>query len=101
MRKLLVLVLLTFILGGCGCDNFQVMGGLNQTSFAGTVSIVRLTVTGNGTQVTFVTLVTTSGSQDFTFCGNLVNQFPMQSSVQGSFTPGTQCGNIVRITIVG
>lgn len=99
MRHLLVFFVLASVLAGCGCGDVTVSGALNQSTFAGTVSIVRLTVSNDGTQVTFVTLITNMRSQDFTFCGNVVNQFPMNTSVQGSFTPGTPCGTIIKIQI--
>ncbi len=85
----------------CGCGNVMVSGGLNQSTFAGTVSIVRLTLTNDGTQVTLVTLTEGMSAKDFTFCGNVVSQFPMHTTVQGSFTPGTKCSTVVRVTVSG
>lgn len=55
----------------------------------------------DGTQITIVTLLSNMNAHDFSFCGNVVNRFPMNSTVQGSFTPGTACGTIVQVTIIG
>jgi hypothetical protein len=101
MRYVIVLLLVAAALVNAGCDNFMVSGALNPSTFSGTVSIVRLSIGNDGTQITFVTLLSNMNAQDFTFCGNVVNQFPMNSTVQGSFMPGTACGTIVRVTISG
>lgn len=102
MRQFLLRLLIFSLLASCGCDSVvSISGALNQQSFAGTVSIVRLTVTTDNTQITFVTLIGNTTSQDFNFCGNVVNQFPMNASVQGSFTTGSTCGTIVRVTVTG
>jgi hypothetical protein len=94
----LLLIALLAMLPGCGAT--FIGGALNTTTVVGTVSIVRLSVSGDGTQFTFVTLVQTSGSQDFNFCGNQVSQFPMNTMVTARFTPGTPCNSVVRVTIV-
>ena len=101
MRYVVVLLLAAALLVSLGCENSMLSGALNQTSFAGTVSIVRLSVSNNGTQFTFVTLLNNMNSQDFNFCGNVVGQFPMNMPVQGSFTPGTPCGTIVTVSAMG
>ncbi len=101
MRYLVSLFLTVIVLGNCACDNFQIIGAINTGTFCGTVTIVRLTADNNGTQVTFVTLVNGPTSKDYGFCGNVVSQFPINSVVQGSFTAGTACSTIVRITISG
>ncbi len=98
MRTLKVLLLAFALLSASGCS------GIFYTStgqFSGTVSIVRLTATNDGTQVTFVTLINNSGSQDFNFCGNVVSQFPMNTTAQGSFQPGSACGTIIVVHISG
>jgi len=101
MRYVFVLLLAVSILVSVGCENTMLSGALNRSSFAGTVSIVRLSVSNNGTQFTFVTLLNTMSSQDFNFCGNVVSQFPMNTPVQGSFTPGNTCGTIVSVSVMG
>ncbi len=101
MRHAAFLLLIATVVASSGCGNVTITGALQPASFVGTVSIVRLTVTNDGTQVTFVTLISNTTSQDLTFCGNVVSQFPMNSTVQGSFTPGTICGTVVRVTITG
>ena len=99
MRHARALLIAILIIGSVGCDSFYFSS--NTQSFSGTVSVVRLSVTGDGTQTTFVTLIGTSGAQDYNFCGNLVNQFPLSTSVQGTFTPGPSCGAVVSVHIVG
>ncbi len=101
MRYLMTLFLACSVLANSACDNFQLIGVVNTASFSGTVSIVRLTSANDGTQITFVTLVNNFSSTDYNFCGNVVSQFPVNRVVQGSFTPGTTCGTIVRISISG
>lgn len=101
MRYVLVLLLGASMLANLGCENAMLSGALNRTSFAGTVSIVRLTVSNNGTQFTFVTLINNMNSQDFNFCGDVTGQFPMNMPVQGSFTPGMPCGTIVSVSVMG
>jgi hypothetical protein len=98
VAALLMIVALLAMLPGCGAT--FVGGAVNFTSVTGTVSIVRLTASGDGTQFTFVTLVQTSGSQDLNFCGNVVHQFPMNTMVTAKFTPGTPCNSVVSVVIV-
>ncbi len=98
MRYLKVLLLAGALFFNAACDGiFYVSTG----QFSGTVSIVRLTVTNDGTQVTFVTLIDNTGSKDFNFCGNVVTQFPINTSVQGSFQPGSTCGTVIAVHISG
>lgn len=101
MRYLIVLLLVAAVLANSGCDNFMVAGALNRSTFNGTVSIVQLSFSNDGTQITIVTLIGNANAQDFSFCGNVVSQFPMSSTVQGSFTPGTPCGTIVQVSVIG
>ena len=35
---------------------------------------------------------------DFTFCGDQRNQFPMNQLVSATFTPGTPCANIIQVS---
>ncbi len=100
MRAIVALLLCLLLITLTGCGATFVGGVLNTTTVTGTVSIVRLTVTGNGTQVTFVTLIQMPGSQDFNFCGNQVNQFPINTRVEARFTPGTPCNSGVSVVIV-
>jgi hypothetical protein len=64
-----------------------------------TVSIVQLTVTGNQTQVTVVTLLNNGFGQTFNFCGNVVNQFPLETFVRVNFNEGTPCSGLVQVLI--
>jgi len=101
MRHLFLFLVIALVIAGCACDStWSISGALNTSSFSGTVSVVHLTVSGS-TQITIVTLLDTRGANDFTFCGDVVSQFPMNSRVQGSYQPGTPCGTIVKITVTG
>jgi hypothetical protein len=102
MRSLVLSLVLVLLVFSCACgSDWEIRGTLNTGTFAGTVSIVHLTLSNDGTQITVVTLLNQLTANDFTFCGNVVNQFPMNSTVQGTFQPGTTCGTIVKITVTG
>jgi hypothetical protein len=96
--KRLLAVLLIF-LGGCGTFVFQ--GALPPngafTSFSGLVSVVHLSsVPNNGTfiSVTIVTFLQSGTSSNLTFCGNIVNQFPVDTMVRVNFVPASPCSTV-------
>jgi len=99
-RALLLLALLglTLCIGGCNAAFFVSTGNID-----GTVSQVRFTIindaSGTSWQVTIITLQTLSGPSQFTACGNQVNRFPIDSTVNVKFTPGTPCASNVLVTI--
>ena len=99
MRRAAPLLLL-LIITGCGGGTFFIGTGHNGTAFVtttGTVSIVQLTVTGNQTQVTVVTLLNNGLDRTFNFCGNVVNQFPLDRFVSVNFNEGTPCFGLVQV----
>lgn len=102
MRPIVALLLIIVLLFASGCGAVFVSGAAGNvvTTSTGLVSIVRLTVTNDGTQVTFVTLLETVGARDFFFCGNLSNQFPINSTVRVNFMPGTPCNNTVAVVVL-
>ncbi len=100
MRRIVTLLLLGSVLALQGCGDVFVGGILNPSTATGSVSIVRLTSSGDGTQMTFVTLIQNSTSQDFNFCGNVVDRFSVGSNVQVRFSPGTPCDSLISISIV-
>jgi hypothetical protein len=101
MRTLIAVLLAALLSLLPGCDAVFVAGFVSTSTVTGTVSIVGLTVTDFGTQVTFVTLVQSTITHDFNFCGNVVNQFPIGSTVRVNFTPGTSCSsNLVVVILV-
>jgi hypothetical protein len=101
MRRAFVIIcctLLVLLASACDAAFYFSTGTLD-----GTVSQVRFTVISdaNGTswQVTIITLQTLNGPSQFTACGNQVNRFPMDSTVNVKFTPGTPCASNVVVTV--
>jgi hypothetical protein len=73
------------------------------TSFTGFVSIVHLgSVSNNGTfiTVTIVTFLQSGTSSNFTFCGDVVNQFPLDNTVRVNFLSATPCSTVQGIVIL-
>lgn len=104
MKRLLALLLVFFLVG---CSGFVfVSGGLpgnSFTTFSGLVSVVHLSsIPNNGTfiSVTIVTLLQSGRSSNFTFCGNVVNQFPIDAMVRVNFAPATPCSTIQTVVIL-
>ena len=96
---LLSVILAALLLTSCGqvfVSAFSNPG--NSTVFVGTVSIVQITVIDGNVLVTFVTLINGGVGNDFTFCGDQRNQFPMGQMVSATFTPGTPCANVVQVS---
>lgn len=112
MKYLLsLLVVACLALSGCG-GNITIQGAINSgvpatkggsttTTASGTVSIVHLSFAsdsqGTSVQVTVVTLVAQGSAQTLTFCGSQVSQFPMDTFVSASFTPGSGCNTLVSV----
>jgi hypothetical protein len=102
--KCLLAILLVFLLAGCSgfffVSNLPAAGA---TSFVGFVSIVHLgSVSNNGTfiTVTMVTFLQSGTSSNFTFCGNVVNQFPLDTTVRVNFAPATPCSTVQVVVVV-
>jgi hypothetical protein len=96
---LVSLVLACLLLTSCGqvfVSAFSHPG--SSTVFVGTVSIVQITVIDGNVLVTVVTLINGGIGNDFTFCGDQRNQFPMDQLVSATFSPGTPCANIVQVS---
>ena len=96
---LLSVILASLLLTSCGqvlVSAFSNPG--NSTVFTGTVSIVQITVIDGNVLVTVVTLINGGVGNDFTFCGDQRNQFPMSQLVSATFTPGTPCANIIQVS---
>ena len=101
MRRALLLTavpLLTLSLSACNAAFLFSTGNMD-----GTVSQVRFAVisdaSGTSWQVTIITLQTVSGPSQLTACGNHVNRFPMDSTVNVRFTPGTPCASNLVVTL--
>lgn len=100
-------VIFLLALSLCGCGAMVGTGGAatpGQLSVVkGTVSSVQLSsVPSNGgmTQVTFVGFQTNFTTSQMGFCGNVANQFPMNTSVTVNFNPGRDC-NVISVVVVG
>jgi hypothetical protein len=102
MRLLSIAVILSLLLSGCGgSTTIGFISNPGAATATGVVSIVHLSIIGGpgGTSVTVtaVTLIDAGNASDFNFCGDHVNQFPMNQSVTATFTPGSNCGTIVSV----
>lgn len=96
---LLSVILVSLLLTSCGqvfVSAFSHPG--SSTVFIGTVSIVQITVIDGDVMVTAVTLVNDGVGNDFTFCGDQRNEFPMNQLVSATFTSGTPCANIIQVS---
>ena len=99
MRFLLVLLVL---LAGCGSSTrIGIISSPGTASIGGTVSLVHVTVMSdaNGTSVTVtaVTLVSAGVPLNAAFCGDHSGDFPLQSNVTATFTPGATCSTLVSV----
>jgi hypothetical protein len=103
MRGLLALLLvvalgfLSLALASCGTFGFSSNPGSASNTAAGTVSLVHLSVVDGDVQVTFVTLQSSGSANQFTFCGDQVSRFPMNTSVTVNFNPGQNCNQVVVV----
>jgi hypothetical protein len=101
--KLLLAVLL---IGLVGCSGFVFVSNLpatGATSAIGFVSIVQFgSVVHNGAvvSVTFVTLLHSGSASNFTFCGNMAGQFPVNKNVRVDFTPGSPCSSAQTVVVI-
>lgn len=96
------LLLLVLLISGCGNVFFQATFNPNTQTASGLVSFVQLTIVIDNnveTQVTIVTLQSTFGSSNFTFCGDQQGQFPLNNVVQATFTSGQPCSNLLSVII--
>ncbi|HWR36624.1 MAG TPA: hypothetical protein VN622_12210 [Clostridia bacterium] len=104
MKTIASILLLAVVLGASSCDGVFVGGFTSANSrvgFAtGSVSIVRLTVIDGHTDITFVTLINAGTARDFNFCGDISNQFLLNSFVNVNFVPGTTCDSHVVVVVV-
>lgn len=103
MRRFAVAVVLLALFSGavaCGGGTFFISASNEGVTFftvSGTVSIVQLTII-NGGQFTVVTLLNMGTAQTFTFCGNVVAQFPMNTPVKVDFKRNGSCDIVLQVT---
>jgi hypothetical protein len=101
VRYLLVLVaclLLASWLSGCGY--VAVSGAIltNQQSVNGLVSIVQFNYVNGAASVTIVTLASSDMANTFHFCGDQRAQFPLDTVVRASFSPGSSCDHLISVS---
>lgn len=97
-----LLIFFLVLLSGCGgYTRIGFVSDFGSATVNGTVSIVHLTVIGGngGTSITItaVTLIGNGTASDVNFCGDHRDQFPMNTTVTATFTPGTTCGTIISV----
>ncbi len=103
MWRLTAVLLLVVSLVGCGgVTAFGFFTNFHSASTSGVVSIVHFTVIsgpgGTLENVTIVTLIQNGSSNINTFCGDVRNQFPMNTFVTVMFNPGNTCNTVVQVT---
>lgn len=82
---------------GVGCSNMVSLLPTAFVTIAGRVSIVQLTASGSSviTLVTFILQSPQAGlAETLPFCGNLVNQFVVNSLMTVSFSQGQACSTV-------
>lgn len=91
---------------GCGGGVFFIThgsGGTNVLFVSGICSTVQLmTIVGPGGNlivVTAVTLISNGGASTTNFCGNVVDQFPLNSSLNVQFTNHAGCATATSIAV--
>ncbi len=102
MRRVAAVLLLVVLLPGCnGITSFHAFFTPNLATASGVVSIVHFTVIsgpgGTFVNVTLVTLVQNGFGATDTFCGDVRNQFPLNTFLTVNFTPGQPCGTVVQV----
>ena len=102
MPRLAAVLLLVVSLVGCsGVTSFSFFSNLGADTTSGIVSIVHFTVVsgpgGTFVNMTVVTLVQNGFSNTTDFCGDVRNQFPMNTFVNVKFNPGQPCATVVQV----
>ena len=99
MRSFTALLLafgLVLLLVGCGgITSFGFQSNFQAVS--GTVSSAHLSIINGNVQITVITLQTNGSFNQFSFCGDHVQQFPMDTSVTVNFNPGQNCNQIIAV----
>jgi hypothetical protein len=106
MRLLLLpLIVLPLMLADCG--NTSVSFSSNPgfpASVTGTIIAVELESTNgpNGVLNTFtaVTIKSVTTTNNFSFCGDQRNQFPMNQEVRVDFNSGVSCSTLVAVVVL-
>jgi hypothetical protein len=70
----------------------------NMQTANGTVSTVQFTFMNGSSSVTIVTLANQSAANTLSFCGDQRSQFPVDTIVKATFTPGMNCDNLISVS---
>lgn len=94
------------IVGLVGCSGVAVFATFqpygSTVTISGIVSIVQITSIQGSTGITTVTVVTfvqPGTASTINFCGNLGNQFPVNTFATVTFTQSQGCGNVVTVLL--
>lgn len=105
MRSLQILLLIATVLMGCsGVVFFSADFHPTNTlvTVSGIVSVIQITTIVNGggstTLVTVVTFTQTGTASTINFCGNVGNQFVLDTFTTVNFTQGQPCATIFAIS---
>lgn len=94
------------IVGLVGCNGVAIFATFQPygttVTVSGVVSIVQITtIQGSAgiTTITVVTFVQPGTASTINFCGNLGNQFPVNTFATVTFTQSQGCGNVVTVLL--
>ena len=95
----LLIVALILATAGCGGAAFYVSPANGDIFFAtGTVTDVQLAISTGGVVTTVITLNNGGVVTIFTFCGNVVPQFPPNQLVNASYRQSSGCDVVVQVS---
>ncbi len=92
------ILFLSLALSMTGCNGMTAIGfNSDLRAVSGTVSFVHVSISSEGSFITFVTLQSNGFPNQLAFCGDNATQFPMNTSVTVKFNPGQNCNQIVVV----
>ncbi|MCI0351159.1 MAG: hypothetical protein L0Z53_17180 [Acidobacteriales bacterium] len=103
MKRLLALSLVFSLVGCSGfvfVSNFPAGSVSSCTGFISIVQFGSVVHHGTSVSVTFVTFLQSGTATNLTFCGNVVNQFPLDAMVRVNFAQATPCSTVQTVVIL-
>ena len=102
---LLLLIALPLILAGCGDTSVLFFSNPGfPTSVTGTIIAVQVQSSNgpNGVLNTFtvVTIRSVTTTNNFNFCGDQRNQFPLSQEVRVDFNSGVSCSTLIVVVVL-